>query len=562
MLEAFGTTHNTYLRETRGDAMNSYVNETLRILTNARVHDLIKQWRRESGHHSPRGRKQTISEHAALGVIFIQMRIDGDLRFNNMAETIVRLNDSQRESLGIRSHDVEEAFWYDRLWRAVDRLQRLVDAYPGNRRKLPSREEYKRILDARDPEESELKTARLSTLCNALLDGSVQMMPRELRRRFKGNTALDATKIPLNGRLGGPSKMNPDGAHLSCNYDGGWYVREGNHDGSSSTYKDKRDWAIEAEITTMTANTPGEAADFPLLAHGVSFHKPGKIKGEGGRLVRSLVARGYPIDHFIADRAYLPRSKAHELQGPLTNIGARLVFDYDYDERGRTTYYADVIQVAGQWYLHYMPAALIGAHDLYDEERRVAGTDEKLVHAAKELRDERLAERELYRLKPKGRHRADGSRQYMYPAPALYGGIAVDEKTGELLEPITKKTIVIPRAEKALKFGQEYPYKSPKWKAFYGLRNTIESQNAYVKDTATEDIGSPMKRRARGNTFASLAVAVALATANVRKILTFIQANLARVPVTSKNKDFAKTYYSSSELPAATAPIGTPPPDH
>ena len=106
MLEAFGTTHNTYLRETRGDAMNSYVNETLRILTNARVHDLIKLWRRESGHHSPRGRKQTISEHAALGVIFIQMRIDGDLRFNNMAETIVRLNASQRESLGIRSPDV------------------------------------------------------------------------------------------------------------------------------------------------------------------------------------------------------------------------------------------------------------------------------------------------------------------------------------------------------------------------------------------------------------------------------------------------------------------------
>ena len=30
--------------------------------------------------------------------------------------------------------------------------------------------------------------------------------------------------------------------------------------------------------------------------------------------------------------------------------GARLVFDCDYDERGRTTYYGDVIRVAGQWY--------------------------------------------------------------------------------------------------------------------------------------------------------------------------------------------------------------------
>jgi hypothetical protein len=55
---------------------------------------------------------------------------------------------------------------------------------------------------------------------------------------------------------------------------------------------------------------------------------------------------------------------------------------------------------------------------------------------------------------------------------------------------------------------------------------------------------------------------VALAAANVRKILTFIQEQLARVPVTSKNKDFAKTYYSASDLPAATNPVGTPPPDH
>jgi hypothetical protein len=57
-----------------------------------------------------------------------------------------------------------------------------------------------------------------------------------------------------------------------------------------------------------------------------------------------------------------------------------------------------------------------------------------------------------------------------------------------------------------------------------------------------------MKRRARGNTFASLAVTVALVAANVRKILTFIQEQLARVPRTTKNKDFATTYYSGAEL--------------
>jgi hypothetical protein len=382
-------------------------------------------------------------------------------------------------------------------------------------------------------------------------------MPRELRRRFRGNTALDATKIPLNGWLGGPSKKNPDGAHLSINYDGGWYVRGGNHDGSSTSAADKREWAIEAEISTMTGNTPGEPADFPLIAHGVSFHKPGKISGEGRRLVESLIKRGYPIHHFIADRAYLPHSNPADLQAVLRDVGARLVFDYDYDGRGKTAFYQDLIQVGGQWYVDYMPLTSVNAHALYDQERAaLAGTDKQAILAAKKLLQECIEERELYRAKPKGKYRSDGSRQYLYPDPKNYNGIAVDQKTGELIEPITKRTIVIPSGKKprkddALKNAQEYPHDGEKWKAHYGLRNTVESQNAYIKDSATEDIASPMKRRARGNTFASLAVTAALVAANIRKILTFIQEQLARIPRTTKNKGFAATYYSGAELPSA-----------
>ena len=78
-----------------------------------------------------------------------------------------------------------------------------------------------------------------------------------------------------------------------------------------------------------------------------------------------------------------------------------------------------------------------------------------------------------------------------------------------------------PAKDKALKYGQTYPHKSPTWKGYYALRNTVESQNAFINDSATEDIDSPLKRRARGNTFASLAVTLALVSANIRKILTF-----------------------------------------
>lgn len=570
MVESFGTTHATYMRKRKRDALDVYVSETVRILDKANVRTLIQRWREEELDHSTRGRKAVMDECAALGIMLVQMRINGELLFTAMKQTIEALTDEQLTSLGIRTHDVDNTDWYHSLWRAVDRLQTLVDPHPGNRHKRPTRAEYRAILAARDPEECAQKQKRLMTLCNALVDASVQLMPRDLRRRYRGNVALDATRVRLNGWLGGPSNKNPRGPHRSVNYDGGWYVRNGNHDGSDSSSKSKREWAIEAEIATMTANVPGEAADFPLLAHGVSFHKPGKIAGEAGRLVESLIRRGYRIDHFIADRAYLPSSKPHELQAPLRDLGARLVFDYKMPDRAITAHYEDLIQVGGQWYVHYMPEDLINAEALYHSARETAGSDKEARNAAKELRNERILRREKYRLKPKGRHRSDGSRQYMYPNPKQYGNLAVDYRTGEVIPCITKKTIVVkaasdPAEDKALKHAQEYPYQSAKWAAFYGLRNTVESFNAYIKDPTAEDIDSPMKRRARGNTFASLAITLALVSANVRKILTFIEELLARIPRTSINKTSPKTYYSGTELPrradaAETASQGSPPP--
>ncbi len=565
MQEAFGMTNRQYATKLQRESLEVCVTDTLRVLENANLDDLIRTWRQEDG-FGPRGRKQFITEHAAIAVLLIQMRLDGDLRFNNMADTIVRLSDSQRLRLGIRKHDIDAPFWYTRIWAAVERLQRLVDAYPGPRRKLPTPEEYSAILAARNPEECARKQERLFELCNRLVEGSVLLMPRELRRRFKGNHALDATKIPLNGKFGGPSRQKPNAPHLSASFDGGWWVRQGDHSDNGATSGGKGCWAIEAEIMTMLANTPGEAADIPLLINGVSFHTPGAIKGHGLRLVESLVHRGYPLEHFVADRAYLPNSKSEELQVPLAKLGTKLVFDYKKPDRGKKASYEDLILVGGNWYINLMPKALVNAHALYDKARDKAGADKKAIRAAKELRDQRIAERESYRMKPKGVRRANGSRQYMYPDPSGY--VAADSKTGELVS-IDKKTIVIPLATgtkdktkyEAVKYGQEYPHDSPKWAAYYGLRNTVESQNAYIKDTATEGIEDPRKRRARGNTFASLAVTMAVVTANVRRLWAFIREALAKVSITSRNRAFASSYYAGEDLsPSRATPDSAAPP--
>jgi hypothetical protein len=256
------------------------------------------------------------------------------------------------------------------------------------------------------------------------------------------------------------------------------------------------------------------------------------------------------------------------------------VFDYKTTQKAIKASYDHAIQVEGQWYLQYMPLELTEAEALYaeakadalakigikqteaeseadeDDEEALAASDadarlkaetQKLIELAQIQRDERLAAREKYRLKPKGRRRPNGSRQYMYPDPELYNGVLFDPESGEFLDIDIPATVVIP-FEIGLKYGQEYKYRSEKWHAYYGLRNVIESQNAYIKDSSTEDIGSAMNRRARGNTFAALAATLAVVSANIRRILVFIKEALAVVARTPKNQHSERTYHSIFDL--------------
>jgi hypothetical protein len=569
MQEAFGTTNRHYMLKEDNEKVEVCLADALRVVENSGVARLIAEWRREEG-VDPRGRKAYITEVSAMTLMLVQMRVDGDLRFNNMARTIRRLTATQRERLGIRTHVGLQSQWYDRLWNAVERLQKLVDPYPGNRRNKPTREQYARTLAAREPETAATKLERLFLLCNQLVEGSVMILPRELRRRFGGNTALDATKIPMGGQLGGPSKKKPKGEHLSINYDCGWWGRGGNHYGSNISSFQKRTWALEAEISVMVANAPGAPADFPLLSTAVSLHRPGVISGEGRRVINSLLARGYPIDHFIADRAYLPHAKPEDVQLPLAEIGARPVFVYDSDERGNQAQYENLILVGGVWYINLMPDELQRAHELYDVARKKAeevkaknvSRAEEMIRAAKDLLAKNLSERAAYKMVPKGKRRPNGSRQYMYPDPSGY--TVVDDLTGEILT-IDTATIVVPlitntdadKKYEALKYEQVYPHDSEKWRAYYGLRSTVESQNAYIKSSYEERIADPKLRPSRGNTFAWLAVTFALVSANIRKIVTFIRGRLARVAVTTKTRDDESTYHSLDDLPRV--PSASPP---
>ncbi len=587
MREAFGADHRTYTQRFRTEKLSVLVTEAVRILDNADVRALIHSWKVEDGKTNKRGRKQIIDEYAALAILLIQMRYNGILLFTRMVETLSHLTPTDLRKLGIHRHDMDENQWYDRLWRAYARLQDLIDEFPGNRKYKPTREEFVEIVKQRDPVKMAVRRARFTHLTNALVEASISFMPREIRRRYNGNLAIDATFTKHNGRLGGLVKQKLVGEELesaraagdmsafklvgdhgSINYDGGWYVRTESHDGSFERDVRKRAWGMEAEIATWVPNAPGGLKDFPLVISAGTFHTPGSISGAAHAMINSIKEREHPIDHVMADLAYLPSSKPEDLQGPLALLGARIVCDYKVNQKGIQASYKHAIQVEGQWYLAYMPRELIEAEALYEEAKARADVlrgqklfveAKALVNEAKAQRDERHAEREDYRLKPKGRRRPNGSRQYMYPTKDDYG-MLFDADTGEEIEPNIPPTVVIPM-EVGLKYGQEYAFRSEKWRAYYGMRNVIESQNAYIKDGATEDIGSPSNRRARGNTFAALAVTLAAVSANLRRILAFIKDALAVTSVTPKNKHSMTTFHSIHDLPDNMASVPTDHPD-
>lgn len=598
MQEAFGTDHRSYTRRLRAEKLSVYVSEAIRVLDHADVRALVHAWKLEDGKTSNRGRKRFIDEYAALAILLIQMRYSGVLLFTHMVETLTCLNAVDLSRLGIHHHDVDDHQWYDRLWRAYERLQSLIDEFPGNRKKKPTRDAFNRIIELRDPEKMAVRHERFLHLTNALIEGSISFLPRELRRRYGGNIAIDATFTKHNGKLGGQFKKKLDagekakaraaglrtdfklvGDHNSINYDGGWYVRQGDHDGMWESALTKRFWGIETELATWVPNAPGaETKEYPLLISAITFHKPGELSGAAGEMIRSILSRQYPIDHFMADRAYLPSSKPEDLQGPLARLGSKVVFDYKTSQKGIQASYDHAIQVEGQWYLKYMPLELTEAEALYseakadafakigikniedepdaDDDQALATSDadarlktetKRLIELARTQRDQRLAAREKYRLKPKGRRRPNGSRQYMYPNPELYNETLFDPETAELLDVDIPATVVIP-FDVGVKYGQEYKYRSEKWHAYYGLRNVVESQNAYIKDSSAEDIGSAMNRRARGNTFAALAATLAVVSANIRRILTFIKDALAVVARTAKNQHSQRTYHSIFDL--------------
>lgn len=359
--------------------------------------------------------------------------------------------------------------------------------------------------------------ARLRLVTGRLLQASYEMMPRDVRRRWKGSVTVDGTKVPVFAV--GQDYM---GTWESTDPDAGWHTRTDRHehhgldddeapDTASST------WGYEAHLAVMAFDSPipvGGIKPHPTLCLGVEFGRPSTAPGRRamGALsgLRGLLAAAdpdRPADERTGllgvDRAYTGTSKPEDFHVPASRLGYRLVFDYKDNELGRRGDAHGAVMVEGGWYCPAMPEALVTA----TVDHRAGRIDEATWRA-------RLALREKYAFK--AYEQKDGVTRMTCPAAGLaptascplkprsqerFGLAAVMPSETLLANPARacrQKTITV-ADDRAAKYRQHVPFQSDEWRAAYGtLRNCVEGYNGTAKDALHSALEAKSRRRVRG----------------------------------------------------------------
>jgi len=562
------------------------VSDVMAMIDSSPLVATIEEWREEE-RRGPGGRPETFPVRALLVAMVLCPATDTSVLATAMAGVLFRrISPTMRDELGVPTPpsrlDLRGQLAAYRTVRT--RLHRLLDLMdpsptPKNRRLDPVTQLEQR-QGAHSDEEWAERAQRLEWFVNQILGLSIQTLPRDLRRKWKGNSAVDATVVPTfarpdrRRRRTGRGKA-PEVLVHSADPDADWYVRnptEGRPDGEA----DKAYWGYEASLVVSGSDDPGQPQPFPSLVLGMAtLHKPGRYPGrQAVRALASIQERGHPARLLAGDRAY-SSAKPEDFQLPARALGYQPVFDYKVDQLGIQGSYAGMLQIEGAWYCPAIPKMLIEATSDY----RKDAIDEATYKA-------RLEERWKYLVVSKAGPDAEGHVRLRCPAsnPAPVARCdlkpaSVGPKTqGKLRIPVTaavtshppticsQQSVTVP-PEAGAKFAQPLLYGSEEWQAAYStLRSTNEGMNGFVKDGAREALGDPQRRRIRGVAAQSVFVALLLCAANLRKIDQFLVQAAAEAAGTfrrrlRRRRTRALDEWLPEQPPSSTPVTGGPGPD-
>lgn len=505
----------------------------------------VQKWREEDravDNKGKGGRPALVSERTCLVILLALVLSGEDPLISRISEVLQhRLQSQSRDLLDLpRVHSGSEQATYHRVHRAMRRFVAVIGSAPGSTGRRLTYEQVNQIRQARDRTDQGVKHARLLWVTNHLLEATYQLVPRDIRNRWVGNLAVDATVVPVFGKGGSPTaaalKSNPN-KRFSPEFDAGWYHREADHRdplNGRGRRNAKSIWGYEVHLGVMSRNAPTEDPDFPLLVLGMSVDQPaGRVAENALTIVQSVTARSHPAGMLIGDRAYFPGAKVEKLQLPVRELGYTICGDYRSDQLGSQGQSHGALLIEGGWYCPSIPQALIDAtRDLR------AGTIDEDTYTT------RIERRAQYAFRRKDAS-ITGNGVYACPARGSGATASCPIATGGAIGlgmPVIRTLIPNPPARPdrcctnissitladtephIAKYRQDLPYAGPAWSAMYSRpRNTIEGYNALAKSPTEANLAEPGRRRVRGRSIQTLLIAILIAATNFRKIASHIR---------------------------------------
>jgi hypothetical protein len=536
------------------------------------------------------GRPESFPLKALLVAMLLAAISNQPMQLSTFSEVMyLQLSPTMRAELGIPepttpwpagsmgTKDVEHQTLYRNVRTRFHGLLALMDPSPWPKNRRMDKDRFAAVVAERQAvlchEELALRYDRLSWFVNQLIEASIALLPREIRRKWRGSVAVDATAVRAYAQPSRPAhsertwvKSDPMEVY-SADPDAGRYVRTGSgarQPKGAGASKTKSVWAYEATLAVAGPDEPGKGSLFPNLVMAMPpLHRPGHEPGLNAiRALRSIRERGYPSGWVAGDRAYTD-AKAEHFALPARALGYRPVLDYAQDHLGIQGTEQGFAFIEGAWFCPALPEGLINA--TIDFNNNII--DDATYRS-------RLAERARYAALAKARPDGEGFQRWRCPAAGPHPVVACplkpasqrhDGRVRVAIRPSGTLRANPPRCcaqasvtigpEPMAKFRQDLTFQSPEWSArYHSSRSTIEGMTGFLKDGAREALDDPQRRRVRGVAAQSLFVALLVFAGNVRKIEAFLKRG---APPASK----APRRRRQGQPISAWSPAGPPAPD-
>jgi hypothetical protein len=500
----------------------------------------VESWQ-AAGRRGPGGRPETFPLRALVVAMVLCAQLHEPLLATSFTEVLFRrMSPGMRSELGVPEppavmNAMQLKAHYRNVRTRLHGLLGVMDPSPLPKNRRLSRDDFVAATERQrgrlDEEGWAERGERLTWFINALLEATLTMVPRELRRRWKGSVAVDATVVPAFARAerrvqGGATAASRPVVKHSADPDAAWYFRDEGAEADNV-------WGYEASLAASGPESAGETDRCPSLVVGMApLHRPGHDPGKNAVVaLRSVRQRGHPAHWLAGDRAYSNQKPEH-FQLPARALGYRPVFDYKVDQLGIQDEYRGMLQIEGTWYCPAIPKSLVDA----TADFRAGKIDEPTWRA-------RLEERRHYAIVAKSGPDAEWHRRVRCPASSPHPTVRCELKPASVPVAVrgrlrvrvpgdlathppaicTQQSVILP-PEAGAKLAQDLAYGSPEYHERYAtLRNSIEGFNGFVKDGAHEALDDPERRRIRGVAAQSVFVALLIMAANMRKIRTAVE---------------------------------------